>query len=59
MVLVKTALLDCINGNKNITLKNYRHQRTINLPNNAQTSSLLVANEAAVASCSLATIYHV
>ena len=40
---MKTALQDCINGNINITLENYRHQRTVNLTNNAQTNSWLVA----------------
>ena len=35
---MKNALLDSNNGNKNITLENCVHQRTITLINNAQTS---------------------
>ena len=33
--VMETALLDYINGNKNITLEHFIHQRTINLTNNA------------------------
>ena len=62
---MKTALLDCINENKNTTLENYRHQRINLTNNNAQTSSAgvhwqclrkchLSVNEAVVASSSLA-----
>ena len=41
--VMETALLDCINGNKNIAPENDRHQGTVNLTNNAQTSSKLMA----------------
>jgi hypothetical protein len=36
------ALLGCINGNKNITLENCTHQRTINLTNNAHCPDKLI-----------------
>ena len=42
--IINTVILDCINENKYITLENYRHQRIVNLTNNAwQTSSQLVS----------------
>ena len=65
-VVMKTALLDCANENKKITLEHYRHQRAVNLTNRQVPSwwqclrkcHHLSVNEAVEDSCSLAIIYQ-